>query len=48
MKPLDEGTRGMGGLPGTPAPEKEPAEDELDDVEREPIEEGPEDVEWEL
>src|SRR6185312_11910350 len=38
-----------GGEPPPPlVPEKEPAQDELDDIEREPIEEESEDVEWEL
>ena len=42
-----QGGENMGGPPGTPAPEKEPVEDEPDDVEWEPVEEEPEDVEWE-
>jgi len=32
----------------SPVPEKDPAQDELDDIEWEPVEEEPEDVEWEL
>ena len=42
-----QGTGDMGEPPGTPAPEKEPAEDELHDIYREAIEEEPEDIEWE-
>ena len=47
-EPAGQGTGNMGEPPGTPAPEKEPAEDEPDDINRESIEEEPEDVEWEL
>ena len=42
------GAAGQGtGVKGEP-PGKEPAEDELDDGERDPIEDEPDDVEWEL
>jgi hypothetical protein len=37
----------MGGQPVTLTPEKEPAQDELDDIQWEPTEEEPEGVEWE-
>jgi hypothetical protein len=42
-----QGSENLVGPPGTPAPEKEPIEDEPDDVEWEPVEEEPEDLEWE-